>query len=71
MAKLRLRESILAGPVLDTLEIEEFDYRTLLRNDFPAFNPVLIMSFLEGVLGYQFVGDYRGTLMYRRDRPFE
>ena len=71
VVKLRLRESILAGPLYDSLEIEGSDERSLLRNDMPAINQVLVLSFVEGVLGYRFMTETNGVLIYRRDRPFE
>ena len=71
LVKLTLKESILAGPLHDLLEIEGFDERSILRNDLRSISPVLVLSFVEGILGYQYVTDIGGVLMYRRDRPFE
>ena len=71
VVKVKLKESFLVGPLYDQLEIETWDERMLTRNDLPGISPVLILSFVEGVLGYRFMGDIGNTLMYRRDRPFE
>ena len=68
---MKLKESFLVGPLYDQLEIETWDDRVLTRNDLPGVSPVLILSFVEGVLGYRYMGDIGGVLMYRRDRAFE
>ena len=71
LLKITLKESFLAGPLYDTLKIETWDARSLVRNDLPAISPVLVLSFVESVLGYRCVGDVGEVLMYRRDGAFE
>ena len=68
---MKLKESFLVGPLYDQLEIEVWDERVLSRNDLPQISPVLILSFVEGILGYRYMGEVSQVLMYRRDRPFE
>ena len=53
------------------LDITLWDDRCLVRNDLPALSPVLVLCFIEGVLGYRHIRDINGVLMYRRDRAFE
>ena len=64
---VELKESFLMGPICDTLVIRKRDERQTTED----LNPVLILSFIEGVLGYHMIQNMGATFFYRRDIPFK
>ena len=68
--KIELEESHFGmGVLFDTLTIEPTDHRQISTN----INPILILSFVESILGYRPVGPASSDSQwhFKRDLPFK